>query len=139
MDSRACGPDSVVGLFQAASKATSAAAYNIVNPSTITWPTVVPFIISACNVKLQTVSFPESVDAFQYSGSDPYTDSDRKDIEQNPALKLLKFLKAMEQETEQSVAVFSTDETVKASKILATLQSVRAEWIENWMKQWGFT
>lgn len=51
-DSAINGPDSRVDLSQASSKATSATVYNIVNPSTTTWPTVVPFIKSACNMKL---------------------------------------------------------------------------------------
>lgn len=66
-------------------------------------------------------------------------DGDGIEIEQNPALKLLQFLKTMEQQTEQPVAVFSTDETVKVSKTLATLEPVRAEWMKNWMRQWEFT
>lgn len=138
-DSGISGPDSRVNPSQASSKATSATVYNIVNPSTTTWPIIVPFIKSACNVKLQTVSFPEWLDALQYSGLNPHMDSDGIEIEHNPALKLLQFLKTMEQQTEQPVAVFSTDETVKASKTLANLQPVRAEWIQNWMRQWEFT
>ena len=133
------GPDSRVDPSQASIEATSATVYNIVNPSTTTWPKIVPFIKSACNVKLEMVSFPEWLDALQYSGLNPHMDSDGIEIEQNPALKLLQFLKTMEQQTEQSVAVFSTDETVKASKTLATLKPVRAEWIQNWMRQWEFT
>lgn len=133
------GPDSRIEPSQASSKTTSATVYNIVNPSTTTWPTIVPFIKSACKVKLQLVSFPEWLDALQYSGLNPHMDSDGIELEQNPALKLLQFLKTMEQHTEQPVAVFSTDETVKASKTLATLQPVTAEWIQNWMRQWEFT
>ena len=133
------GPERKVDLPQASNKATSAAVYNIVNPSTTTWPEIVPFIQSACNVKLELVSFSEWLEALQYSGLDPHIDSNRTEIEKNPALKLLQYLKSMEQQAEQPTAVFSTEETVKASKTLARLQPVTAEWLGNWMRQWGFT
>ncbi|KAL9132932.1 MAG: hypothetical protein Q9175_005888 [Cornicularia normoerica] len=61
MQSGASGPDSKVDdLLRASSKGTSSAAvYNIVNPSTITWPTIIPTIKSAYAVKLDIISFPE--------------------------------------------------------------------------------
>ena len=127
------------GNVPALSKATSAAVYNIVNPSTTTWPTIVPVIKSACTVELDIVSFPEWLEALQSSGLNPHMDSDGSEIEKNPALKLLQFLKSMEQQIQQPTAVFSTDETVKASRTLATLPAVGAEWMENWMRQWRFT
>ena len=132
-------PDSKVDLVQASSSATTAAVYNIVNPSTTTWPTIVPIIKSACTAKLEIVPFPEWLESLQASGLNPHMETDGTEIEKNPALKLLQFLKNMEQQIQQPTAVFSTDETVKASKTLATLHSVGAEWIENWMRQWGFT
>lgn len=128
-----------VDIDSASSEATSAAVYNIVNPSTTTWPTIVPVIRSASAVNLEIVSFPEWLEALQTSGLNSHMDVDGSQIEKNPALKLLQFLKSLEQQTEQPTAVFSTDETVKASKTLANLQSVGAQWMENWMRQWGFT
>lgn len=141
MQSGASGPDSKVDdLLRASSKGTSSAAvYNIVNPSTTTWPTIIPAIKSACAVKLDIVSFPQWLEALRSSALNPHMDSDTAEIEENPALKLLPFLENMERQEQQSAAVSSTDETVKASKTLATLQLVGAEWIENWMRQWGFT
>ena len=135
--SRISDAESKIDQVQNSSKAT-AAVYNVVNPSTTTWPTLVPIIKSACTVKLDVVSFPEWMAALQSSGMNPYTDSDRTDIEKNPALKLLQFLNTMERQLEQPAAIFSTDETVKASNTLAELQSVGAEWTGNWMRQWGF-
>lgn len=138
-ESEVSDADSKVDHASIPSKATSAAVYNIVNPSTTTWPTIVPFIKSACNVELEVVSFPEWLEALQASGLNPHMDIDGSEVEKNPALKLLQFLKGIEQQIEQPTAVFSTDETVKASNTLATLQPVGAEWMENWMRQWGFT
>lgn len=132
-------PNSKVDAVRAPSKATSAAIYNIVNPSTTTWPTIVPVIKSVCTTKLEIVSFPEWLEALQASGMNPYMDSDGTAIEKNPALKLLQFLKNIEQQIQRPKAVFSSDETVKASNTLATLKPVGAEWVENWMMQWGFT
>ena len=132
-------PERKADFTQVSHKATSASVYNIVNPSTTTWPTIVPFIQSACHAKLELVPFSEWLEALQYSGLDPHMDSDMMEFEKNPALKLLQYLQVMEQQVEEPASVFSTEETVKASKTLASLQPVTAEWIGNWMKQWGFT
>lgn len=138
-DTGRSGPNSEADHLQVSYRA--APVYNIVNPSTTTWPSLVPAILSACAAKLSSVSFPEWLEALQASGFHPPTDSsdDGTEIEKSPALKLLRFLRDMEQHIQQPAAVFSTEEAVKASPTLATLQPVGAEWMENWMRQWGLT
>jgi thioester reductase-like protein len=108
--------------------------YHLVNPHTTTWgemlPAVQDFLGGAQAVSLQEwVAELEKVDT---NGVDA--------IAAKPAVKILDFFRSMQDSKYIGAKdiMLSTREAEEASPVLGHLGPVRAEWIQRWMRDWGF-
>ena len=110
--------------------------YNLVNPSSTNWQSLLPTIQAHYTSKpLETVTLREWVDALQSSVSN----SDHVDtISANPAAKLLDFFKTLADREAEPEPSFDTTQATRASKTLRDLKAVSPEWMERWLKQWDF-
>ncbi len=110
--------------------------FHVVNPSTVTWPELVPMFQRNCDFPLEGVEYIQWLDALGGSVSASQNSDDNTN---NPAIKLMNYYKHIEDTFSDPQAVLSTDKAVKESSTMATLEAVSEEWIENWMRQWGFS
>lgn len=110
--------------------------FHVVGPSTITWPELVPMFQRNCDSPLECVEYFQWLDALHESVR---ASQDSDDITKNPAIKLIDYYEHIKDTFSQPQVVLSTDEAVKKSSTMATLEAVSEEWIENWMRQWGFS
>lgn len=110
--------------------------YNLVNPSSTNWQSLLPVIQAHYTSKpLETVTLREWVDALQNSVSI----SDHVDtISANPAAKLLDFFKTLAEREAEPELSFDTTQATRASKTLRDLKAVGPEWMVRWLKQWDF-
>ena len=112
------------------------AVFHALNPHSTTWRALLPTILSSWHGP----SPPEIVPLHAWVASLRTSAAANSDVSANPALKLLDFferLAAAEEEEEAGVR-FETTKTVQASTALAGLEAVSGEWMEGWMRQWGF-
>ena len=111
---------------------TSPQVYHAVNPRHTTWANLLPAIHTYFSTPLETVSLRDWVGALAGSVLKG------KDLDTNPAAKLLDIFQALVDEERQVAAVFETSQTKERSEALAGLEAVRVEWMGKWMEQWGF-
>ena len=65
--------------------------------------------------------------------------TDTRQLTSKPALKILDFFRDMENEMKQGRrAKLSTVHGVSASRTMAKLKPVGTEWMEVWLRQWGY-
>ena len=120
----------------AASATRSPAVYNIVNPSSTNWQSLLPAIQAYYHGNpLEIVSLREWVDALQASVSN----ADHVDmVSANPAARLLNFFQTLAEREAELGPLFETSQATRASKTLRHLQAVSPEWMMRWLKQWNF-
>ena len=109
--------------------------YHIVNPSATTWPKLVPILQRSCSSHIESVQYSEWLAALQ----DSIPPSSGSDDVANPALNLIDYYKHIEDTFSESQIALSTEEAVKMSPTMATLEAVSEKWVNNWMRQWGFS
>ncbi|KAL9117063.1 MAG: hypothetical protein Q9187_006405 [Circinaria calcarea] len=104
--------------------------HHLVNPRVISWKSLVPAIIAHFHGQLKPVSFQEWVEALKE------TSARTEHLAQNPGVKLLEFFESMSAGGVD--AELETKETVKGSETMRGLKAVGREWMEIWLRQWGF-
>mgnify|MGYP005990394527 CR=1 FL=1 len=122
--------------------------YNIVNPKTTNWQTVVPVIKSrlekSLSANVSIVTFQDWVELLRKS--------ERKIVRQAQAshdvaatraqtgLKLISFLEglgALDEEPAEPVR-WASENISSASTVFANLEAVSEAWCQIWMSQWGY-
>lgn len=118
--------------------ARSLPVYNLVNPRSTTWQSLLPTILAHytdTGNPLETVTLREWVDALQSSVSN----NDHADtLSANPAAKLLDFFETLAEREAGLGPLFETTQATRASKTLRDLEPVSPEWMARWLKQWNF-
>ena len=116
------------------------AVYHAVNPRPTTWGALVPSMQARLSSHAQPValtSFAAWVAALRLSA---VTEAPGDVAARNPAVKLVDFLEAIQMQGDAGVppTVFEVRETLRRSEAMRGLGPVCAEWMEGWMRQWGF-
>lgn len=129
----------ISGGMAVAPAARSTPVYNLVNPRSTTWQSLLPTILAYyadIGNPLEAVSLREWVDALQTSVSNV----DRIDgtLSANPAAKLLDFFQTLAEREAEPGPSFETTQATRASKTLRDLKPVSPEWMARWLKQWNF-
>ncbi|KAI7657936.1 acetyl-CoA synthetase-like protein [Hortaea werneckii] len=105
---------------------------HIVNPSTTTWPKLVPAIRESLQEQtgkaIRTVSFGAWLDELKKTEPSP------TEIEQKPALKLADFYEGLL--GHQGMPRLATERTSKISQTVARMQPVSDEMMRKWTQQW---
>ena len=107
--------------------------YNVVNPNKASWKALIPPILSRLGPKVRTVGLGEwSRMLEQVNSSNP------KELIDKPAAKILPFFREIESGRGKGRVGHNTAKGVAASETMAGLKPVNAEWMELWLKQWGY-
>ncbi|KAI7236964.1 acetyl-CoA synthetase-like protein [Hortaea werneckii] len=105
---------------------------HIVNPSTTTWPRLVPAIRESLQEQsgeaVRTVSFAAWLDELKRTEPLP------AEIEQKPALKLADFYEGLL--GHQGMPRLATEQTSKISQTVARMQPVSDDMMRKWTQQW---
>ena len=105
--------------------------YNLVNPQSATWNSLLGPIQRHLGPHVKTVQFTEWISKLE--------ELDRFDETQlidKPALKLIGFFKQLQ--TSTGLVKYDTQHSTTVSKTLLSIGPVKPDWIEVWLKQWRF-
>ncbi len=130
----ACINDPVADVAKGGSDALQ--VYHAINPQDVDWATLLPTVIRHLGSSSKVVSWDQWVDTLRESQKN----ATLADLKQNPGLKLLDFfesLKVASSETSLGL-VLDVELSTEKSRTLATLEPVNQEWVELWLKQWGY-
>ncbi len=104
-------------------------------------PVILHHLESHTGKPLKRVSFTAWADALEKS-SKLTAQSSHPAAEENPAAKLITFFKELQDKVvrfpDARSAVLETRETCKVSEALRDCEAVGEDWMELWMKQWGY-
>ena len=110
-----------------------AGVYNLVNPHAASWSTLLPTIQSRLGPQAKVVPATEWVNALRNLDA-----GNLQELADYPALKILDFFQTYLAESEATVVQrWETKNGVAASKTMADLGPVNAEWMDLWMRQLG--
>lgn len=107
--------------------------YHVVNPNTILWSTLVPWVLAAYpeGVNMKVIPFEEWLKVLEQSSEES------ADLERNPAVKLLEFYRDADT-VERRPRRLKLERSGQARKILEGVEAVNQDWVRNWMQQWGY-
>lgn len=133
--------DVIMDIFHGHRKGSSSQVpvYNLVNPRQTTWQALVPAVKSSLSARtgreVKLVEYEAWLEALAEASR---TISSEEGLKRNPAVKLLDFFLAVQGGDDNAVASWSTENAQQASKTMEECDAVKAEWMEVWMRQWGF-
>ncbi|KAK0105234.1 hypothetical protein ONS95_004375 [Cadophora gregata] len=108
--------------------------YNLVNPQTTTWSSLLPTVQESIGVQ-KVVSFSDWVQALQQSS----TANNGAFVASNPGVKLLDFYHEIgEKESAVEGSRYAVDNLICDSKQASDLTAVSPEWMRLWLRQWSF-
>lgn len=108
--------------------------YNVTNPRTTSWSSLVPVVNSHFHDKLQVVPWGQWLDTLRQASQDMTSAAARN----NPGLKLLDFFESLENDAGSLAPPLAMTRTLTSSPTLRDLQAVDDQWMELWLKQWAF-
>ena len=108
--------------------------YNVTNPQTAPWSSLVPVVNSHLHENLQIVSYGEWLDALRQASHD-VTSATAKN---NPGLKLLEFFESLQGDAGSLAPPLTMSGTLASSPTLRGLQAVDGRWMKLWLEQWAF-
>ena len=108
--------------------------YNLTNPHPSSWSTLVPAVQGRLSLKDQdhpvgVVSLKTWVKRLGDSSAGT------EDVSANPGIKLLDFYKGLQV---GDFTCLETSEAERRSTTLKNMKPVGEEWMELWLRQWGF-
>ena len=103
--------------------------YHTINPHTVPWSSLLATIRSQLPNECDIVPFKSWLKALKQSSRD------LKDVDVNPAVRLLEFYEGLVGGTAPTL---ETRRTTELCKELEDVGNVREGWMRGWMKQWGF-
>ncbi|KAI9879042.1 MAG: hypothetical protein M1830_009784 [Pleopsidium flavum] len=109
--------------------------YNILNPKPIPWMSLVDTIRKRLGPHIQLVQMREWIETLERLDG-----NDARELNTKPAMKILDFYRGLVEDA-RSTAVglkYSTAHGVAASKTMAELAPVNAEWMDMWLDQLGY-
>ncbi len=108
--------------------------YNIVNPQRTPWTSLINPILQTLGSETKTVELSEWIRMLEQIDR-----TDTRQLTSKPAAKILDFFRDLETEMKEGKRVtFSTEHGVSVSKTMANLKPVGTEWMEEWLRQWGY-
>jgi len=115
-------------------RAEGALVYNLVNPQTVTWPSLLPAVQEFIGVK-KVIPFDEWVQELQQSS----TANNGALIASNPGLKLLDFFRGLsEKQTTVEGSRYAVNKMLRDSKQASDLTAISPDWMRLWLRQWSF-
>jgi thioester reductase-like protein len=121
-------------------KESTISVYQVVHPNPVPWKSLLRIIKitveGSTSEEIEVVAYKDWVQILKDKSAQAQPGS-TIDASRNPAIKLLEFYESMEHRGNPSLQLkLSMDKTIKASRSLATLESLKEEWIVGWVKEW---
>ena len=104
-------------------------AYNIVNPRSTPWESLVDTIQGQLGSEIKVVPFTTWLPALEEM-------KDLQNIKLMPALKLLSFFQDFK--VDRSAIRYDMKRVLETSKCMVQLEPVNPKWMRVWLEQWGF-
>ena len=122
----------IVELFGAEARSSLTQVYHVVNPSPVSWSSLLPVVKKHLSKSAQIVSLSTWTERIRASAV--YLN----ELQNNPAVKLLGFYEDNSRENSRVQPTFDMANAMKQSKTLIELGPVSSEWMSIWMQQWAF-
>ena len=114
--------------------ATGISTYNLVNPQRTPWTLLINSILQRLGPEIQIVELSEWIRMLEQIDR-----TDTHQLTSKPAAKILDFFRDLENETKEGKrTTFSTEHDVSDSNTMVNLKPVGTEWMELWLRQWGY-
>lgn len=129
---RSTSDEGMNGVEQGKEETAGPSVFHVVNPQKTTWQSLLPIIQQHLS-DVQVTDYSTWLAALRQSLSDG-----PKDVNDNPAVKLLPFFEGIEmgmKDGERGITL-DTQWTEAKSQTMRGLQQVGGEWMANWMRQW---
>ncbi len=107
--------------------------YNIVNPKSTVWTTLIDTVLSRLGQGVEVVELSAWIQLLSKSNK-----SNAREVTAKPAAKILDFYRDFEAGKQVGGLKYSTAHGVAASSTMAELESVNAQWMNIWLDQWGY-
>lgn len=124
---------SVLDIARSAATTGKAQTYNIVNPKSTAWTSLLDTVLKRLNPHVQVVELSEWIQMLEQIDR-----NNTRELTAKPAAKILDFYRAFEEQRVAGGLKYSTANGVAASKTLAKLEPVNKDWMEIWLTQWGY-
>lgn len=130
------GIDQPVAVNGEARSSSTVHVYHAINPEDVTWAALLPTVARALGSSTNVVSWEKWVDSLRESQQS----ASLADLTQNPGLKLLNFFERLKTDSDEASRgpVLDVELSMSKSKTLAALTPVNEEWVNLWLKQWGY-
>ena len=107
--------------------------FHTVNPSIVSWNSLLPNIQSELGQHVKVVPLKTWLQALRASAREATTE---EALEANPAVKLMGFYEGLLDDTHR-IPKLETKDTETASPGLTAVGPVRSEWMVKWIRQWN--
>ena len=110
--------------------------YHTVNPRTLMFSELVPIITSHLGPSIKVVPYADWVAKLKASGGAITPEA----MKRNPGLKIVDFYEGLQKAKEMGKEwpIVETRISEEKSATMRELEAVRGEWMEGWLRQWGF-
>ena len=122
-----------LALHSASAPKTGTQVFHTINPSIVTWNTLLPNIQNALGQNLTVVPFKNWLQTLRASAREATTE---EALDTNPAVKLMDFYEGLLNDAHR-IPKLETKETEMASPGLREVGPVRSEWMVKWIRQWN--
>ena len=122
-----------LALHSASAPKTQTQVFHTVNPSTVSWNSLLPDIHNELGQDVKVVPFKNWLQALRASAREATTE---EALEANPAVKLMGFYEGLRDDA-RKLPRLETKETEMASPGLRAVGPVRSEWMVKWIRQWN--
>ena len=124
---------SILDIVHFAAETGRTLTYNIVNPQSTPWTSLLDVVRKHLKPQVQVVELSEWIDMLEHIDQ-----NNTSELSEKPAVKILDFYRAFEEERVAGGLHYSTANGISASKTMAALEAVNKDWMEIWLTQWGY-
>ena len=122
-----------LALHSASAPGTKTQVFHTVNPSIVSWNSLLPDIQNELGQDVKVVPFKKWLQTLKASAREATTE---ETLEANPAVKLIDFYEDLLDDGNR-IPKLETKETEKASPGLRAVGPVQGEWMVKWIRQWN--
>ena len=111
-----------------------AQVYNIVNPQSTPWTSLIDTVLSRLSPQhIQVVNSSKGTSMLEQ-----IKQADIQDLTAKPAAKILDFYRACEKARKEGSVKYSTSHGITASQTMRDITPVNAAWLGKWLDQLGY-
>ena len=124
---------SILDIVHFAAETGKTLTYNIVNPHSTPWTLLLDIVCKHMKPQIQVVEISDWTRMLEKIDR-----NNTRELSEKPAVKILDFYRALEEERVAGKLHHSTVNGISASKTMAALEAVNKDWMEIWLTQLGY-